>query len=159
MNNSIRGLHDDEMERLYEKMHDLDPTSEDYDKIFKLYETMARIANEDDKNYADAQNLRSKIEAEADRLAMEEKLETAKLTMEEKLETEKRSAEAKAQSKALRNGLIVTGITVFGSAFGYILTNKVNVDMLKYVLAFERDGYAITTQALKQVQKIPILRH
>ncbi len=159
MNNSVRGLHDDELERLCEKMSGLDPTSEDYSKIFHSYEIMAKIANEDDKNYSEAQNVKAKIEADADRLAMEEKLETAKLAMEEKLETEKRAAEAKAQRKALRNGLIVTSITVGGSALGYILTNHVNLSMLKYVLAFERDGYAITTQALKQVQKIPILKH
>lgn len=133
MNNSIREKHDDEMERLQEKLESLDPASEDYLKVAKNYEILARLANDDDRNYAEAQIERLKIDAEADELA------------EKKQE----------HKKTWWLPILLTGISTAGSIVIYKMGYNVNYKMLIDVLSYEKDGFAVTTQGLRLMQKLP----
>ena len=133
MNNSIREKHDDEMERILEKLESLDPASEEYQKGVKHYEILARLANDDDRNYAEAQIERLKIDAEADELA------------EKKQE----------HKKTWWLPILLTSLSTTGSIIIYKMGYKTNYRMLIDVLSYEKDGYAVTTQALKLLQKLP----
>ena len=133
MNDLTRASHDAEIERLHDKMSTMDPCSEEYAKILKHYDTLARAANEDDKIQA---------EAKAEALRIE-------------VETEKIEQTAKDNKK--RNRLdMVLGIVSAGASITVSMTAFIlNLVIQKKAMLFEERGYAFTTQSSKNLIKMP----
>ena len=134
MNELTRASHDEEIERLHNKLAALeDPSSEEYAKILKAYDILVRSANEDDRVQAEARAEELRIEVEADKL------------------------EQAAEDNKKRNKLdMILGIISPVASVGMSVTAFVlNLIIQKRAMLFEERGYAFTTQSSKNLIKMP----
>lgn len=127
---------DGEIERIHEKMSEIDPCSEEYGKLLKQCDVMMRCANEDDKIQADAKLEELKLEADSEK--------------------------ARENSKWQKIGVIVssgvallTSVTTLGC---YIILCAANSKAQQRSIMFEMDGFAHTDRSDKFMQKAPLPR-
>ena len=133
MNDLNREGHDSEIERLQEKMEQLDPASEEYAKIAKNYDILVRTANDDDRMKAETELERFKIDSEMDKIRSEEKKSRWSGTVT----------------------IIVSGVTAVGSIISSIIICRHNTRQVKEILFFEENGHTITTQSTKNLVRVP----
>ena len=133
MNDLTRASHDEEIERLHEKLSKLEPDSEEYSKIFKHYDMLIKSANEDDKIQAEAKAEELRIEAEADK-------------MREDAHGKQRKDKIDLILGVISNG---AGITVS------VLSLAVSLIINKRILIFEENGYSLTSKSDRHQPKMP----
>lgn len=136
MNDLSRAGHDDEIERLQEKLKDIDPTSKEYTDVMKNYDILVKLANEDDKAQADNALERIRIDAE----------------------TDKQNAEMQKHKWTVIAGIgtaVVTSVTSIGIYLMICMFNKAQVEE---VLDFEQNGFARTSRSLNDQVKLPMHR-
>ena len=133
MNDLTRASHDEEIERLHEKLSKLEPDSEEYSKIFKHYDMLVKSANEDDKIQAEAKAEELRIEADADRMR----------------------EEASSKKRKDKVDLILGTATCVTSVGMSVLTLVVNLVINKRILLFEENGYSLTSKSDRHQVPMP----
>lgn len=133
MNDLTRASHDELIEKLQDKLTDMDPTSEEFAKVYKHYETMVKAANADDAIQVRAKAEELRIEAETDK-------------------TEKEAEVGKATNKIT---VIVSAISGVTSLLVYALICLSNKKIQERSIDLERDGFAHTTKSDKYLIKTP----
>ena len=134
MDNLNREGHDSEIERLRDKMSNLDPASDEYAKIARNYDILVKTATEDDRVKAETELERFRIDADADKINSEEKWH-------------------KWTAMATIAGAVVT---VAGSIASCMIVCHHNTAQVKQILFFEENGYTITSQSTKNLIKMPV---
>jgi len=135
MNDLTRASHDEEIERLHDKLSRLEPDSEEYSKIFKHYDMLVKSANEDDKIQAEARAEELRIDADADKMR----------------------EEANGKKRRDRIDLILGTATCVTSIGMSVLTLAVNLIINKRILVFEENGYSLTSKSDRH--QVPMPKH
>ena len=133
MNDLTRASHDELIEKLQDKMTTLDPTSEEFTKVYRCYESMLKAANADDAIQVRAKAEELKIEAE----------------------NEKTEKEAETARKTSKISLIIAGISSATSVIVYGIICFANKKVQLRSIDLERDGFAHTTRSSTYLNKIP----
>lgn len=135
MNDLTRASHDEEIERLHEKLSKLEPDSDEYSKIFKHYDMLVKLANEDDKIQTEAKAEDLRIEADADKMREE------------------------AGGKKRRDRIdLILGTASCATSIGMsVLTLVVNLVINKRILLFEENGYSLTSKSDRH--QVPMPKH
>ena len=133
MNDLTRASHDEEIERLHEKLCKLGPDSEEYSKIFKYYDMLVKSANEDDKIQAEARAESLKIEADSDKMRED------------------------ASSKKRRDKIdLILGTLSSGSAITVSILALASIIIInKRILLFEENGYSLTSKSDRHLVQMP----
>ena len=134
MNDLSRASLDMEIERLHQKLAEIDALSEEYEKLVKRCDILMRVANDDDKIQADAA------------------LEKQKLVLDEDKQKE--------NSKWQKIGMIVEGssavVAAITSIVCYIMLIRSNEAIQQRSIMFEMDGFSHTDRSDKFIQKVPM---
>ena len=133
MNDLTRASHDEEIERLHEKLSKLEPDSEEYSKIFKHYDMLIKSANEDDKIQAEARAEELRLDADADKMRED------------------------ANSKKRKDKIdLILGTFASGSAIVVsVLSLASNLIINKRILLFEENGYSLTSKSDRHLVQMP----
>lgn len=133
MNDLTRASHDEEIERLHERMSSLNPESEEYSKILKNYDVLIRSANEDDKIQVEAKAEELRIEADADKMRQN----------------------ADEQKTLNKVNLIIAAASSVTTIVVYVMLCISNKEIQKRSIQLEMDGFAHTTRSDKYLLKMP----
>lgn len=131
MNELNRASHDEEIERLQNKMKELDPTSEEYSKIVQQYDILVGRATEDDK---------FKMEGKIEELKFDNEAE------ESKFRKFWRKVEVIAAA-------VTPTITILGTVLCYKMVCNTNERIQKRSIDYEERGMAHTEQSTKFISK------
>ena len=134
MNDLNRAGHDDEIERLQEKLSGLDPASKEYADVVRNYDILVKLANEDDKAQADSALERIRIDTEVDKM----------------------NSETKKHKLSTMATIAVTAVTSLTSVGIYFMICVFNKHQVNDVLFFEQNGFARTSQAMKDQVRLPM---
>ena len=136
MNDMNRSTLDMEIERIHKKMSETDPTSEEYGKMVKNADILMKMANDDDKNHAEATLEELKLDAEAERYEKSSKLQ-------------------KLGHIVAAGSAILSSLTTLTYAIVLCVSNK---KIQERSILFEMDGYSHTDRSDKFIQKAPMPR-